>query len=221
MSASIFPVRSSGREIGPHKAVVAPLLRARNVLTNSPWSFVTLWLQRNRSDHALFYWQQAHEFYKVSVGLPLQSAPLLLYYSFMNAAKALLAAKHVTFNEYHGVRAYSRRRSPGRFSIANDGIHIQRQGVLPSLAAYYGETETSRTHTLQELFFNMVFIHRTYCLTYTSQREMYLPLANCAYVAENRSRQVFFRADIAKNVSLRNTIDRLPAALVADPALGD
>ena len=221
MATTIAPVRLKGREIGPHKAIVAPLLSARNVLTDSPWTFVALWLQRNRSHDALFYWQQAQEFYNVSVGLPPQSPPLLLYYSYMNAAKALLAAKRVTFNEYHGVRGYRRHGSPNKFSIANDGIQIQTQGVLPSLAAYYGEMETSRRHTLQELFFNMVFIHRTYCLTYTSQKEMYLPLANCAYVVENTSKRVFFRADIAKNVSLRSAVSRLPAAFVADSTLGD
>jgi hypothetical protein len=219
MATSVEPVRLKGREIGPHKAIVTPLLSTRNVLTNNPWTFVALWLQRNRSGDALFYWQQAEEFYKVSIGLPLQSAPLLLYYSFMNAAKALLAAKRITFNEYHGVRAYS--RLPNRFSIANDGIRILTQGVLPSLASYYGETETSRTHTLQELFFNMVFIHRTYCLTYTSQKEMYLPLANCAYIVESTSKRAFFKADFAKGVPLRNAISRLPAIFVADPAQGE
>jgi hypothetical protein len=98
----IGPVKLKGREITPHKAVVAPLLNSRNVLTNSPWTFVSLWLKRNRKSTALYYWEQAHEFHKVSVGLPLRSAPLVLYYCFMNATKALLVAKGVPFNESHG-----------------------------------------------------------------------------------------------------------------------
>jgi hypothetical protein len=221
MPISVFPVRSNGREIGPHKAVICPLLRASNVLTNTPWTFVTLWLQRAGNDDARFYWEQAYQFYNVSLGLPPQSAPLLLYYSFMNAAKALLSAKRITFNEYHGVRAYRRGGSPNRFSIATDGIHMQTQGVLPSLAAYYGEAETSRAHTLQELFFNMVFIHRTYCLTYTTQREMYVPLANCGYVVDRASKRVVFRADIGENVPLRYAISRLPESFISDRTLGD
>src|SRR5215831_7520082 len=40
-------------------------LSSRNVLTNSPWTFVSLWLKRNRKPAAaLFYWEQANEFYK-------------------------------------------------------------------------------------------------------------------------------------------------------------
>lgn len=105
---SIAPIKLKQRAIGPHKAIVAPLLNSRTVLTNSPWTFVALWLQRNRKPKALFYWEQAEEFHRASVGLPLRSAPLLLYYCFMNAVKALLIAKSVNFDEMHGVTVHPR-----------------------------------------------------------------------------------------------------------------
>jgi len=158
-------------------------LSSRNVLTNSPWTFVSLWLKRNRKPAAaLFYWEQANEFYKASVGLPPRSAPLLLYYCFMNATKALLVAKGVPLPvpEVHGISAYPKIVPGKKRRFSNEGVRIHKQGILPSLAQYYKEAETSREHSLQELFFNMVFIHRTYCLTYTSQKEMFLPLANCS-----------------------------------------
>ncbi len=155
---TIAPIKIKGRDVGPHKAVVAPLLNSKNVLTNSPWVFVSLWLQRHRKPAALFYWEQAHEFHKVSVGLPLRSAPLLLYYCFMNATKALLVAKGVTFNERHGVGAHPNVIAGQKRSFPNEGVRIHNQGILPSLAAYYGETEVAQTHSLQELFFNMVFM---------------------------------------------------------------
>jgi hypothetical protein len=63
---AIAAVKLNQREIGPHKAVVAPLLGSRTVLTNSPWTFVALWLRRNRKPEALFYWEQAQEFHQVS-----------------------------------------------------------------------------------------------------------------------------------------------------------
>jgi hypothetical protein len=78
----------------PRKAIMSPDFGAKTVLTNSPWTFVGLWLKRHKKRDALYYWDQAQQFYKASVGLPLQSAPLLLYYSYMNAAKALLSAKN-------------------------------------------------------------------------------------------------------------------------------
>jgi hypothetical protein len=42
---AIAPVKFGGREVEPHKAVVRPVLSSRSVLTNSPWTFVKLWLQ--------------------------------------------------------------------------------------------------------------------------------------------------------------------------------
>jgi YaaC-like Protein len=207
------------REIGPQKAIVAPLLSARTVLTNSPWTFVALWLRRNRKPEALFYWEQAQEFHKVSVGLPLRSAPPLLYYCFMNAAKALLAAKGVSFDERHGVSPHPKVATGVKRTFAGEGIKVHPQGILPSLSAYYSEAETSKTHKLQELFFNMVFIHRTYCLTYSSQREMFLPLSNCRYVYDTRTKDVFLKADIEKNIPLSHAFKRLPKTFVKAPAI--
>src|SRR5947209_3415687 len=153
---TISPIKLKRRAVGLHKAVVAPLLDTRNVLTNSPWTFVALWLQRNRNPKALFYWEQAQEFHKASIGLPLRSAPLLLYYCFMNAVKALLIAKGVPFNEMHGVSVHPKIVPGVRRTFAGEGIKVHTQGILPSLSGYYGETEISRTSSLQELFFNMV-----------------------------------------------------------------
>jgi hypothetical protein len=140
----IEAVKLKRREISPHKTLVAPLLNSRNVLTNSPWTFVALWLQRNHKPKALFYWEQAQEFHKVSVGLPLRSAPLLLYYCFMNAVKALLVAKSVSFDERHGVSVYPRIMPGVKRTFAQEGVKIQAAGILPSLSAYYGEAETLR-----------------------------------------------------------------------------
>jgi hypothetical protein len=179
------PITLNGRELTPHKASIHPLLDARNVLTNSPWTFAALWLKRNRKDKALFYWEQAHEFYKASAGLPPQSAPLLLYYCFMNAAKALLFSEGVSFTEIHGVKSAS-PATRRKISVASESVKIQTAGILPSLSGFFGETESNRTHTLKDLLFNMVFVHRTYCLTYKNQKEMFVPLAECRYVLRQR-----------------------------------
>jgi len=217
---AIIPIKLGGRELGPHKAVVDPLLNSRSVLTNSPWTFVSLWLKRNGRTRALFYWEQAEEFHRASIGLPIRSAPLLLYYCFMNVAKALLVAKGMAFDEGHGVRA--RATPPGqRRTFPNEAILIRPRGILPSLAAYYGETETSRTHTLQHLFFNMVFIHRTYCLTYSSQKEIYLPLANCRYVYDSKTKHVYFKANIEKDFPYKTGIRMLPPSFVAAPEIDE
>lgn len=218
---AVAAIKLKQRKIGPHKAIVAPLLSSQTVLTNSPWTFVALWLQRNRKPReALFYWEQAQEFHNVSVGLPLRSAPLLLYYCFMNATKALLVAKGVNFSDKHGISAHPPVVQGVKRAFAGEGVKIHTDGILPSLSVYYGEAETLKTHTLRELFYNMVFIHRTYCLTYSSQKEMFLPLANCGYVYDTRTKEVFFKAHIEKDFPLNHAIKKLPATFVAAPEIG-
>src|SRR4029078_6723485 len=151
------PIVLNRRPLHPHKAVVEPLFGTPNVLTKEPWSFVSLWLRRQGKNDALFYWEQASSFAKASEGLTPQSAPLLHYYSFMNATKALLTAKGKAFQPFHGVREYKRDRTKGD-DIDNVGIEITTgMEVLPALSTYYSEPDTTKTYTLQELFFNLPF----------------------------------------------------------------
>jgi hypothetical protein len=214
-------VRFNGRDLKPFKAIVAPLLDARTVLTTNHWGFVSLWLKRERKAGALFYWDQAKQFHRASIGMPPQSSPLLHYYSFMNAAKALLAAKNVTFDQRHGVKAHNMRQHSSKISLSNEGVKIQNTGIVPALSAYLGEAETNHTHSLQEIFFNLPFIHRTYCLTYASQTDMFIPLVDCAYVFDTATKQVHLQARLSKDFAHSRYVKRLPPALVADASRGD
>jgi hypothetical protein len=165
------PVRLNGRDLKLHKATVSPELGTRTVLTNSPWDFVALWLQRNGKSDALFFWNQARVFADASRGMPVESSPLLHYYGFMNATKALLAAKAVTFDAHHGVSGHNMRGSSTVIDLSNEGIKIQNRGVLSALSSYLGERELDTLHSLEELLFNIPCIHRTVCLTYPGQED--------------------------------------------------
>lgn len=210
------PATLHGRELGPHKAIVAPLLGRRNVLTNSPWTYVHMWLTRERKSKALFYWQQSEEFFKASNSLSIRSAPLLLYYSFMNAAKALLASKGLPFIPYHGVTAYDARGPNAKVLLANEGVEIKNNGVLPALSGYYGETETSKKHVVKDMLFNLAYVHRTYCLSYESQSEMFIPLTRATYVVDHQASTLYFLASVSKNVSPRWLGKHLPATFAID-----
>ena len=217
--SSVEAVRTrSGRILGPHKAILDPKFDARTVLTNTPWEFVSLWLKREKQHDALILWSQAREFYDVAGAVSLQTAPLLQYYSFMNATKALLTAKGIAFDPHHGVKAANLRRSSNRIALANEGVKILQNGVLPALSRYLGESEPSTSHTLKEIFFNLPFVHRTYCLTYTSQRDMYVPLTSCRFVMDPTSRQSYFSAKISEDFFVRDIGKRLPSTLELDTA---
>ena len=83
------------RRIWMHKGVIDPDFGALHVLSNDPWVYVELFLKRARAQDALAYWLQARRFADASSGLGPDAAPLTLYYSFLNAAKALLSYKAV------------------------------------------------------------------------------------------------------------------------------
>ncbi len=212
----IVPIKLKGRLLRPHKAIVGPLLSSRTVLTRSPWEFVSLWLKKEKQNEALFYWDQAWEFHHASLGLPTQSSPLLHYYSFMNAVKALLTAKKIPFVKNHGVKSHNMRSQTSKISITNEGVKIMNAGILPSLSTYLGEGEAINTHSLQELLFNLPCIHRTYCLTFPSQTGMFIPVKDCKYVVNKSTKKASFRATLSEDFSNMHVVNRMPPAFALD-----
>ena len=217
----MIKLQINGRDVLPHKATVSPNLGARTVLTNSHWEYVSLLLRRGKKTDALFYWEQAHTFYEAAQGMPVESAPLLLYYSFMNATKALLSAKGVVFDEHHGIRAHNSRGPASKIALSNEGVRIMNRGIAPALSQYLGELETSNTHSLEELFFNLPCIHRTFCLTYKNQKDMFIPLTNCSIKFDSATSTAYFSAQLSKDFTGSTHIRRLPPSLVSDPAVND
>ncbi len=214
-------LRINGRDAGPHKATVHPTLGARTVLTNSHWEYVALWLRREQKDQALFYWQQAQIFAHAAEGMPVSSAPLLRYYSFMNATKALLSAKSVPFDEHHGIRAHNMRGASSKIALSNEGVRLMQRGVAPALSQYLREAEASTNHSLEDLLFNVPCIHRTFCLTYRNQKDLFIPLTDCRIEFDPPSSTAYFAARLSKDFSGSTFIRRLPPTLIADPALND
>jgi hypothetical protein len=221
LSAMIEPVRIQDRNLKLHKATANATLGARTVLANSPWDFVALWLKREHHAAALFYWQQAQTFAQAARDMPVDSSPLLHYYSFMNATKALLSARGVSFTEHHGVRAHNMRGTSNKLALSNEGVRMQNHGIAPALATYLGELESVRDHSLEDLFFNIPCVHRTYCLTYKSQSDLFIPLTDCAYVYDSTSGKAYLSANLSRDYAGSKYMRRLPASLIEDTAKHD
>jgi YaaC-like Protein len=210
------PITINGRELKPHKATTSAQLAARTVLTNSHWEYVSLWLKREHKEAALFYWQQAQTFSSAAAGLPAASAPLLFYYSFMNATKALLSAKGVAFDEHHGVRSHNMRGPSSKIALSNEGVRVLQRGIAPALSQYLGEAETVLTHSLEDLLFNLPCIHRTFCLTYRNQQDMFIPLTDCRFVFDGTSGSGYFSAKLSQDFVGAKFMRQLPPTLVPD-----
>jgi hypothetical protein len=200
------------------RAVVAPEWAGEKVLTSDLWTYVDLWLRRHaKSTGAPFYWEQAREFYRASLGLPITASPLTLYYCFLNASKALLAAKSIDFGDHHGLTGESAR---GKASLSNEQITLKGAGVLPSLISYYGEAAPTDTYTLKDMFYNLAFVHRAYCLSY-EEAYLFFSLQNCRYVRGVDMTEGWVTADLEPRFNNARILSTLTPGFERDEGFSD
>jgi len=184
----------AGKAVRLHGCLISAEFRTQRVLCSDPWKFVALWLKRDHKNDALFYWEQAHHFYTASQSLPELSSPLTSFYCFLNATKALLSAKNVSFKELHGVGG----RSIGQVkSLDNEYVDFQGSGILPALCKYLEEPENAgKEFTLKDIFWQIPLIHRAFRLTYKGATELFIPLANQCFMRKDGSQEAWFQAEI-------------------------
>ena len=146
-----------GKLLGPQKATIDPDFESKTVLVSDTWEYVRMWLtrrpaelwaRRHDKDDALLYWSQSRNFFDASRDLPNTSSPLILYYCFLNAAKALLAVRGLSFSETHGVAGHSLR---GKASLGREIVTFQAGGVLAALCGCLHELTGGPEHSLKDL----------------------------------------------------------------------
>ncbi|WP_299521542.1 YaaC family protein [Winogradskyella sp.] len=197
-----------------HKAIANPDFRSKSVLVEDTWDYVQMWLKRKRKNKALFYWEQAREFYLATLELPDTSAPLTTYYCFLNAVKSLLSVRGRPITENHGVTGKSTSQ---RAHLSNEEVTFHKGGVLAGLCEYLGEVATGQTYTLNDIFYNLVFIHRAYNLTFSSRPELFIPINNPRYVKKIGSTEAWFTAEISdERYSNQHSINKLPIGYEQD-----
>lgn len=182
----------------------------KRVISSSPWEYVALWLRKNCRGAAQTYWDQARHFFNAAKELPAYSAPLPLYYSFLNATKALLESKGQTYMAYLGISGFDMRTSPGaRISLEAEGLKIKGGGILPALIQYFGETETTLRYSLADVLANLAFIHRAHSLSYRNS-ELFLSIHEPRYVSAGNG-QARFQACLPSEHTHGATLNTLPA----------
>lgn len=194
------------------RSVVAPAWNDEKVLTSDLWMYVDLWIRRNaKKTDAEFFWQQAQEFYRASLGLPITASPLALYYCFLNATKALLLTKKIDFSDYHGI---SGKYTSKKASLSNEEITIKPTGVLSALISYYGDNSNG-SYTLKDLLGNMAFVHRAYCLSF-SEPYQFFSLFEPVYVKAIGSTEAWLSADLETRFDDRRVLATLPRGFEKD-----
>ena len=194
------------------KAVTSPDFESERVLVHDAFEYAELWLSRKCKD-ALPNWKQAKTYFEASQNLPPASAPLTLYYSFLNAVKALLIVKGESSSPYHGVTGdfISSKRA-----LQNEIITFHSKGVIGALSRYFQEKEQSTEHTLKAVLSNLPFIHRAFRHTYTSHPDVFIPLRNLVYRKTLKDNYVWLSADVVGRFRNKISLKTLPAEFEHD-----
>ncbi|GLK78102.1 hypothetical protein GCM10008171_33560 [Methylopila jiangsuensis] len=201
-------IRISDKVVRFPRATISPDFDEKRIIASSPWEFVSLWLRQQGKEDACIYWEQAKAFFDSARDLPVHSAPLPLYYAFLNAAKALLQSNNVPYTEYHGVTGLDLRTGVRpRIRIDNEGIKIRNGGFVPALIQHLGEIEAQKQYTLGDILSNLPFIHRAVAVSY-SRGELFLSIRNPRYVHQNG--QAWFRADLPDEHTHGQTLGTIP-----------
>jgi hypothetical protein len=182
-------LRHQGRRIRLKKSTVDPDFRGQTVLVTDPWDYVDLWLRRLDEDRARFYWQQARHFAEAARGLPPTSAPLLAYYSMLNAVKTLLEVHQQTYSEQHGIGGHREKKRRG---LTAEIVEFTNKGVFGGLRSILGEqSSNSEKFNLKQLLYNLVWVHRAFALTYPGVAELFVAIWNPEFQRKSGSSETW------------------------------
>ncbi|MGC2237769.1 MAG: YaaC family protein [Pyrinomonadaceae bacterium] len=213
------PITLNGKEISIHKGYKSPNFGEKNILTDNPWNYVEFYLKRNSLSNALFFWNQAKNFYNASELLDNVASPLTSYYCCLNATKALLLSKSKTFSNRHGVSGWT---IANRTTLNSEKVKFKNSGILSSLCLYFDEPANNEEYSLYEMMYNMPFIHRAFDLTYKSPPELFIPIQNLRFVKKNNSTEAWFCAEICdKKYQTEHILNKLPPTFEKDNGVTD
>lgn len=204
-------IKIQTKPIWVHKSTQNTNFTESSVLSDDPWLFVELWLKRGKKHGALPYWIQARRFSEAASVMDIEAAPVALYYSFLNATKALLQGGNRKYSNTHGVNG--ERPEAAKAYLFNESVKFKKGGVLAALCAYFNDhIQVEQKHSLKALLWNLPFIHRAFLHTFKSSPELFIPIEEAHYVQKTDNRKAWFQAKIASRYSDKRGLQNLPAA---------
>lgn len=209
-------IKYNNKELTLKTATNSPNLVGRTAIVSDRWEYVRFFLKNTKknkakANEALFYWNQAEEFYKSSEKLSLTSIPLPLYYCFLNATKALLEFKYLkNYSPYHGVTGYNYNKNITKPMLDEQIVQIKPKGVCPSLLEFLGANSgkfIGNNITFDKLLGNLVYIHRTFVISQgiPQHKEIFIPLDSVCFIRKP-NKKVTVRGKIDDKYRKHNTV---------------
>ncbi|MCB0540466.1 MAG: hypothetical protein KDE33_23315 [Bacteroidetes bacterium] len=212
-------IQKNRKPLSLYKATISPTISSKTVLVQDTWDYVRLWLKRQKKNSALLYWEPAKHFYDATKLLPRESAGLTAYYSFLNATKTLLSVKGIQAADHHGVEG---KIISEKCYLANEQVIFKTGGVLPGLSRYLQEAYTSdESYTLKDLLYNLAYIHRAYCLTFSTSEDIFVPIKNPRFVKKVGSKETWFCFDLENKYATQATLNKIGQDFEKDNGISD
>lgn len=193
-------VQSSNVTLRLRKAYVKPKLESHTVLTDDAFSYVDFFFKKHPKklrdkdgkelkQNYIFYWKQASNFYQAAKILPVESSPLPMYYSMLNAMKTYLlycsndSVAVLSELNGHGLKEYNGECNPHKKALDETYVAIKRNGVFKAFAEMIDfdikqKWPAGTSLSVKDLMSNLSFVYNSYIATYDLKRkdESFIPL---------------------------------------------
>jgi len=174
-------------------------MSAHTVLTDDVFSYVDFYFKTHKrvikdsmgkqvKQNYSFYWNQSRYFYNATKMLPIESAPLPMYYCMLNAVKSFLLYHSASYDSIkndlsrHGLTENS---SSDDYTLNEIKVCYKKSGIFPRFASMLDESflhiwNSGADHALsiKQLLTHIPFVHAAYVSTYNVPRknERFVPL---------------------------------------------
>jgi len=115
----------------------------------------------------------------------------------------------------------SRDSTGTKVNLANETIILKGAGVLPELCRLLGESVNGERYDLKVLFYNLSYIHRAYCVTFGSVKELFIPISDPKFVRKEQSSEAWFQAEIYDRKYQNNSILKTLRGFERDMGIAD
>lgn len=205
---SFFPVTRSKRRFGLYDAVFAV----------NPWSVmrgtVNNRLSSGEREESLAFLEQAEDFYRAATA-GVSTNPLLIYYAFLNLAKALVRVRGYAGSLDRAMHGLSEQTAAGGTELTDSDVVVKDSNpgvcnVFPELVERLGYPRPTNgdAYPVPELLPQVVVGHRVWRESGTGHQERFLDLQVIEFVEDRAAKEVWLRFYVNRGDLKRYKITR-------------
>ena len=210
-------------------------LSSHTVLTDDVFSYVDFYFKTHKKNikrsngkvveqNHLFYWAQAKNFYNATKVLPIEAAPLPMYYCMLNAVKAYLIYKCKIFDDIendfrsHGLQEANSDVDGNAKKLSEIYVKHFNYGVFSRfgkdlMGDMFNDTwrcSNDGAMSVQKLLYYLPFVHSAYISTYKLPRnkEHFIPLKSgtTPTFRFTKSNKIYLVAELDKSYFKQNAV---------------